>query len=122
MSIITAKALNAMNTRVSRKPVAANTLSDGRTLGALRFGNSATRSAALVLDGIASVGARKRVNQLGQSRGSGFPGHSRKARGFLPGIDIEPRERGKDAEPCSVSIFADGRAEEFIELRPDKRR
>jgi Transmembrane secretion effector len=24
-------------------------------------------------------------------------GHSRKARGFLPGIDIEPRKRGKDA-------------------------
>src|ERR1700678_1198251 len=24
-------------------------------------------------------------------------GHSRKARGFLPGVDIEPRKRGKDA-------------------------
>ena len=39
---------------------------------------------------------------------------------FLPGIDIEPGKRGKDAEPRSVSIFANRRAEEFVELRPDE--
>jgi hypothetical protein len=40
---------------------------------------------------------RQRVNQCRQSHDSRFSGHSRKARGFLPGVDIEPRKRGKDA-------------------------
>jgi hypothetical protein len=40
--------------------------------------------------GSASINAVK-------SHDSRFPGHSRKARGFLPGVDIEPRKRGKDA-------------------------
>ena len=52
-----AKPPNAMRTRVSRKPVAANGLSDERTSTALPFGNSATRSAALILDGMALAGA-----------------------------------------------------------------
>src|SRR5271154_742042 len=64
--------------------------------------------------------ARQRFNQLGQPRGSRVTRHSRKARRFLPGIDIEAREGGKDAEPCSVSIFANRRAEEFVELGPDE--
>src|SRR6185437_5406237 len=56
-SIMMAKPPNAMRTRISRKPVAANGLSDERTSTALLFGNSATRLAALVLDGIALAGA-----------------------------------------------------------------
>jgi hypothetical protein len=40
----------------------------------------------------------------------------------IPGIDIEPRKRGKDAESRSISIFANRRAEELVELRPDERR
>ena len=35
---------------------------------------------------------------------------------------MDPRKRGKYAEPCSISILADQRAKEFVELRPDKRR
>src|SRR5271154_1717847 len=64
--------------------------------------------------------ARQGFNQLGQPRGSRVARHSRKARCFLPGIDIEARERRKDAEPCSVPIFANRRAEEFVELRLDE--
>ena len=118
-----AKPPNAMRTHVSRKPVAANGLSEERTSTALPFGNSATRSAALILErDRARRRERQRFNQLGQPHGSRFPRHSRKARGFFPGIDIEPRKRGKDAEPRSISIFANRCAEELVELRPNERR
>jgi hypothetical protein len=39
---------------------------------------------------------------------------------FLPGIDIEPGKCGNNTEPCSVSIFANRRAEKLVELRPDE--
>src|SRR5271165_4408096 len=65
---------------------------------------------------------RQRVDQHTQSHSSRFPRHLRKARGFLPGIDVEPSKRGEDAERRSIAIFADRRAEEFVELRPDERR
>ena len=54
-SIITASALNAMRTCVSREPLAANALSKDRTSRALPFGKNATRWAAIILEGMASA-------------------------------------------------------------------
>jgi hypothetical protein len=53
---------------------------------------------------------------------AGFSRHSRKAGGLLPGIDVEPSKRRKDAETRFIVILADRRAEESVELRPDQRR
>ena len=118
-----AKPLNAMRICVCRKPVDANTLSEEPTLKllALRQQRDEISGAHLDRNNTRPL-VRQRLNQCCQSQGSRFPRHSRKARGFLPGIDIEPRKRGKDAEPCSISILANRRAEEFVELRPDERR
>ena len=92
-----AKALSAMRVRACRRPAGAKTLTEERTLSLLPLGNGATRSAAIVV-GIPMVppfgGAS--INAVNRTTAASL-GHSRKARGFLPGVDIEPRKRGKDA-------------------------
>ena len=100
ISIITAKALGAKSTRVSRKPGTANALFEERTSGALSFGNNATRSTALIPDGMALAGAYgQRLDQLAQPGCSGVPRHARKTCGFLPGIDVEPRSAERTLSP-----------------------
>ena len=104
-------------------PTAANTLSDEPTVNPAVFGNSATRSAAIDLAGISLVcsSGSAAINAVSRTAAV-VPGHPRQAGGFLPGIDIQPRKRGKDAERRSVSILADRRVEELVELRSDERR
>src|SRR5271163_5046376 len=119
MSIITAKALNAMRTCDPRKPAIASPLSEERTSRVLPFGNNATRS-AIILEGMASAVApgRASISSVNRAAAASLGISARLV--ASPGIDIEPGERGKDAEPCSVSIFAKGRAEELVELRSDE--
>lgn len=75
MSIITANALNAMRTCVSRKPPAVNALSKDRTSRALPFGNNATRS-AILLEGMASAVAPGSASISSVNRAAAaFPRH-----------------------------------------------
>jgi hypothetical protein len=120
ISMVT-KALSAMRICLCREPTAAKTSSGERTFNLAFLGNSATRSAPTVLAGISIGGSlvSASINAFNRTTAA-FPGHSRKAHCFLPGIDIEPGKCGNNTEPCSVSIFANRRAEKVVELRPDE--
>ena len=95
--VIMAKALNAMRICVCRVPARANRLTEERRLRLLPLGNNATRSAANVvgIPMVPSFGSAS-INAVNRTTAASL-GYSRKARCFLPRVDIEPRKRGKDA-------------------------
>ena len=91
-----AEALKAIRIRACRRPAGANSnrRTDIETIALLQPRGEISGNRGGNTNGPL---VRQRVNQCGQSHDSRFSGHSRKARGFLPGVDIEPRKRGKDA-------------------------
>ena len=75
MSIITAKALNAMRTGDPRQPAIASPPSEERTSRVLPVGNNATIS-AIILEGMASAVAPGSASiSSGQPCGSRIPRH-----------------------------------------------